>query len=128
LNFLKSSSVVAALSLCLAACASQPDVPISEAQLRALVPGGTQAFQVETTFGPAPERRNTADGYQLVYSWTLGRSNTTATSITTGVSPGTIENQRREVVLSFGSDNLLKDIERRTLTSRQGYVTVPPPQ
>jgi len=115
------------LCLCLfllAACASPREVELTDAQLTALQPGKTTSAEIVKLFGEPSERRGAA---QLVYAWTLGRTNSINLSAGGQVASGNIEVQRREIVLNFDGE-VLKDIERNTLTRRSGYMSGQLPQ
>ncbi len=110
------------LCLCLfllAACASAPEVELTDAQLKALQLGKTTSAEIVNMFGEPSERRGAT---QLVYAWTLGRTNSINLSAGGQMASGNVEVQRREIVLSFDGD-VLKDIERNTLTRRSGYMS-----
>ena len=110
------------------ACASKPEVRVSDEQLMQLVQGKTALSHAVALLGEPPERRRAADFSKLVYGWRLGQTNDVNIVPGAGVSAGSIAVQRREVVLTFGTDDILREIERRTLTTKTGYIaaTAPP--
>ena len=120
--------VTFAVLFVLAGCAGKPQTIISEDQVSRLMLGRTLLAEVESAWGAPSERHAGIDGPQLIYSWDAGRANVASVAAVAGIAAGTIETQRREVVLTFSSDTTLKDIERRTRTTRQGYISGPPPQ
>ena len=106
----------------LAACASVPEARVSDAQLASLVQGRTSVMQTLAALGEPSERRTSDKGaHQLVYGWRLGQTN--GTTVTAGVAAATITSDRREIVLTYGADDLLTEIERRTLTTKSGYMS-----
>lgn len=108
--------------LLLAACATPREVQLTDAQLTGLQPGKTTSADIISQFGEPSERRTAGGAPQLVYAWTLGRKVNASVAPAAGMNSGSAETQRREIVLTFGEGDLLKDIERRTLTTRSGYM------
>jgi len=110
------------------ACASRPEVLVSDEQLTQLVQGKTAMSQTVAMLGEPSEQRKAGESTQLVYGWRLGQTNDVNIVPGAGISGGSIAVQRREIVLTFGNDDILREIERRTLTTKSGYIsaTAPP--